>query len=83
MDVGIEYKLGGRRVSQKKFFEGIEGQIRKLAVDGLIDRATQVTCPKHGKRAEVSKISETSDGFSFQISGCCDDLVERARSNLT
>lgn len=82
MDVSVRYEVDGRQVSQEYFFKGLEGQIKKVAVDELIERAQAVTCPEHGQRAEVSEVIATSEGFTLQLSGCCDDLVERAQANM-
>lgn len=79
----ITYKLNGRIVSQKQFFEGIEGQVRQLALDGVIERLKSVTCTEHGKHAEVGEINETSQGFSFRLTGCCQDLIDRAQKTLS
>jgi hypothetical protein len=81
--VGITYTLGGRKVSQKQFFDGIEGQIRHAAVDQVVERVRQVKCPEHGKAVEVSEVKETPQGFSFEFTGCCDQAIAAAQQSLS
>lgn len=83
MGVEITYTLGGRKVSQKQFFEGLEGQVRQMAVDQVVERVQQVSCPQHGQKVAVSEVRETGQGFEFEFSGCCDEAIARARDSLT
>lgn len=79
MGVDLTYTLGGRKVSRDQFFKGLEGEIRKTASDNVTRQVQRVRCPKHGQTARVTGLRETHDGFGFEISGCCDELVERAK----
>lgn len=67
ISVSLKYELDGRQVSQQQFFDGLEGQMRKVALDTVIEQVTELTCP---------------EGFSVQLTGCCDDLIERAEANI-
>ena len=59
-----------------------KGAVEKVALEGAVKTAKSVRCPKHGKTATVSKVRKTPKGFSFELSGCCDDLVSRAQAAL-
>lgn len=61
---------------------GMEGELRKVALDGAIKACEGVRCSKHGQSASVSEVRQTPSGFEFRLSGCCDDLVERAQRAL-
>ncbi len=79
MSVDLSYTLGGRKVSRDQFFEGLEGEIRKTASENVTSRVESVRCPKHGQKARVTEVHQTRDGFSFHVTGCCDELVEHAK----
>ena len=81
--MGITYTLDGRKVSQKQFFDGIEGQIRQAAVDQVVDQVSRVKCPIHGKAVEVGEVKKTTQGFSFAFTGCCDDAIAAAEQSLS
>lgn len=78
MGVDLTYTLGGRKVSRNEFFKGLEGEIRKAASDTAIRHVQSVRCSKHGENARVTQLHQTRDGFSLDVSGCCDDLIEAA-----
>jgi len=79
MAVEIEYSFGGRKVSERQFFDGLDGQVRKSVVDQVVAKVEQVRCPQHGQRAKVSNVQQSGDDFSFSVSGCYDDLQQRAK----
>jgi hypothetical protein len=74
----IVYALDGRTVSSNEFFDQIAGGGRQAAVQQMVAGIESVTCPEHGAQATVAEIEQTPGGFGFTISGCCDDLIDRA-----
>jgi hypothetical protein len=82
MSVKLTYTLDGREVTQKQFFDGLEGQVRRLAVDSILARVQEITCPEHGEVVTVSEFSETDKGFKFELSGCCRAAITRAEDRL-
>lgn len=82
MGVELKYTIDGRAVSADQFFKGIEGQVRQAAVDEVRDNIERVRCSEHGESARVTGIRQTANGFTLDISGCCDALVERATTEL-
>jgi hypothetical protein len=79
MGVDVEYKLNGRRVTRDQFFGGLEGQLRRAAIDQMRARVERVRCPQHGQAARLSSTRETRGSLEFTLSGCCNALVARAR----
>jgi hypothetical protein len=82
MRSSLSYTLGGRNVSRDQFFEGLEGEIRKVAADSVSRQVHRVRCSKHGQRASVTELRQTRNGISVDISGCCDELVQRAKDAI-
>lgn len=78
MSAVVTYALAGRTVSGEEFFEGIAGGGRQLAVQQMTSDIESVACDAHGNHAKVAEIDQTPDGFGFTISGCCDELIDRA-----
>jgi hypothetical protein len=62
--------------------EMIEAEGRAL-IDQHINRVERAIraqrCGVHGKSA-TTKVRRTGDRYSFDISGCCDALIERAQA---
>lgn len=81
--MGFEMEItgsDGRR--HKSLTDMVEAEAGRLVGDhlGRMERAiTSQRCSRHGQHARVTR-RKTAVGYSFAISGCCDDLVERAQS---
>ena len=82
MGIDLTYTLGGRKVSRDQFFRGLEGEIRKTAADSVCQQIGRTRCAKHGKPARVTELRQTPDGFSVEVDGCCDELVNKAMDSL-
>jgi hypothetical protein len=81
MSQAVTYALDGRAVSSDEFFDVIAGGGRQLAIQEMTARIEAVTCPEHGGNATVAEVDQTPGGFGFTISGCCDDLIDRAHES--
>lgn len=77
----VTYALDGRSVSSEEFFDVIAGGGRQLAIQEMTARIESVSCAEHGQNASVAEVDQTPGGFGFTISGCCDDLIDRAHES--
>lgn len=80
MSAAVTYALDGRAVSSNEFFDVIAGGGRQLAIQQMTAQIESVVCPQHGGAAVVTEVDQSSEGFGFTISGCCDELIDRAHS---
>jgi hypothetical protein len=77
----VTYALDGRPVSSNEFFEEIAGGGRQLAVQQMTASIESVSCPEHGGQASVAEVDQTQGDFGFTITGCCDELIDRAHDS--
>lgn len=80
MSAAVTYALDGRAVSSNEFFDVIAGGGRQLAIQQMTAKIEGVRCTQHGDTAVVTEVDQTPEGFGFTISGCCDELIDRAHS---
>lgn len=80
MGTTVTYALEGRAVTSEEFFDVIAGGGRQLAIQQMTAKIESVVCPHHGEGAVVTEVDQSPDGIGFTISGCCDELVDRAHS---
>ena len=80
MSSSVTYALEGRSVSSEEFFDVIAGGGRQLAIQQMTAKIEGVTCAEHGETARVTEVDQSPEGFGFTISGCCDELIDRAHS---
>ncbi len=83
MSVKIEYRIGGRKVSQRQFTDGLEGEVRRLTIEGVTKKVQSARCPVHNKPPRVTGVDQTADGYQFKFGGCCDKAVAEARRLLS
>lgn len=80
MSTDVTYALEGRPVTSEEFFDVIAGGGRQLAIQQMAAKIESVTCTQHGGTAVVTEVDQSPEGFGFTISGCCDELIDRAHS---
>ncbi len=65
-------KFGGKALEQKA---------KQVALDAVKKRVEGIRCPTHGTAAKV--VARTSGSkFTWDVSGCCDELVAKVKASL-
>jgi len=80
MSTTVTYALEGRPVTSAEFFDVIAGGGRQLAIQQMTAKIESVVCTQHGGSAVVTEVDQSPEGLGFTISGCCDELIDRAHS---
>jgi hypothetical protein len=80
MSPAVTYALEGRAVTSTEFFDVIAGGGRQLAIRQMTAKIESVICTEHGETGVVTEVDQSPEGFGFTISGCCDELIDRAHS---
>lgn len=80
MGTAVTYALEGRAVSSEEFFDVIAGGGRQIAIQQMTAKIESAVCTQHGGEAVVTEVDQSAEGFGFTISGCCDELIDRAHS---
>jgi hypothetical protein len=80
MSTTVTYALEGRPVTSDEFFDVIAGGGRQLLIQQMTAKIESVVCAQHGQGALVTEVDQSPEGFGFTISGCCDELIDRAHS---
>lgn len=80
MSAAVTYALDGRPVSSEEFFEIIAGGGRQSDIQRMTAQIEACFCLQHGDHAVVTEVDQAPQGFGFTISGCCDELIDRAHS---
>jgi hypothetical protein len=75
--VGIEYKIGGRTVSQQEWLNHLTESANEKARLTLQKRLAAVRCPEHGLAPEI-----IYSGNQAHIKGCCPQVIEAAQEAL-
>lgn len=81
MSTAVTYALEGRAVTSDEFFDVIAGGGRQLAIQQMTAKIESIVCIQHGGSAVVTEVDQSPEGLGFTISGCCDELIDRAHSS--
>lgn len=81
-DVDISFKLNGRKVNpnnmkdelEKAIFKDITGQIKK--------KLQSVSCKEHRGKPKVTVKGQSMKNLTFEVSGCCQMLIDEATAKL-
>ena len=80
--VDVRFEVGGRKVSSAGFANAIERAIYQQVRDSVVTALRGVTCPEHGQSPAVVVKGRSMDNLAFEVSGCCQDLIDRSLRKL-
>ncbi len=78
----LSFEINGKKVSPDSIGDAIESAALQVFRDSITKTVGSIRCPKHGKRAKVIAKGRNIDSLSFNISGCCDALIESVKKEM-
>jgi hypothetical protein len=74
--VDLEYRIGGRRVSQDEWMKSIVDEARGAALSQVQAKVESLRCPDHGRgpRLTAQVPAGTDVNLSFDV--CCEKLKD-------
>ncbi len=65
-------------------FDGkdLEKAVFQAAAEAFTKTVRSMRCPTHGEGAKVIAKGRNTDTLNFQISGCCEELIEAVKAKL-
>jgi len=80
--IDIQFKINGRAVSPNRIGDVLEKAIYDHVIESVKKKLGSVRCPKHGKSPKVTIVGKSIDKVEYQITGCCQDVIDRTRNYL-
>ena len=80
--IDISFEIGGRRVNPNNIGDAIEKAVYQQVSDTVKKSLSSVRCPEHGQRPTVKIKGRNLDNLSFEVNGCCQDLIDLAINKL-
>jgi hypothetical protein len=78
----ISFEIGGKKVNPQNIGNALEEAILEQIKKSIINRVGAVSCPEHGTLAKIICKGSDLDKLSFEISGCCDKLINAVKAKL-
>lgn len=79
----VTFEVGGRRVRPNQMGDALEKVLLEQISASVANSLRNVRCRVHGGRPRVRCKGRTASQLSFEIHGCCDDLVSEATRKLS
>ena len=80
--IDISFEINGKKVSPRNVGDAFESAVLESIQDSVSKTVGTVHCPKHGKKPKIKVKGRNLDSLSFEVSGCCDSLIEEVKTKL-
>ena len=78
----ISFEINGRKVRPNQLANTLEQAVFKNVADSVAKSLRHVRCPVHHDRPKVKCVGRNIQNLKFEISGCCQDLIDQATRKL-
>ncbi|EJE4711265.1 hypothetical protein ACFSJQ_21130 [Vibrio olivae] len=66
--------------------KGIKNAIEKAVLSGVVDNVKKtvgsVRCKEHGKAPKIKIKGNNLNNLSFEVDGCCEEVIEQVKKKL-
>jgi hypothetical protein len=76
--IKIFFEVGGKSLALETAEDPIERAILKSVAAGVHAKLDGIVCVAHGKPPEIHVAGEDLRSLKFGVSGCCDEMKQRA-----
>lgn len=80
--IDIKFKVDGREIPVENVQDELMKQVFLLVRKNICEALQSVRCPVHGQAPTVTVEGSSLDDLIFQISGCCEKLIEETKEKL-
>ncbi len=80
--IDITYEINGRKVNPNSFGNAIEQAVLGQIADHIKKAVGSVRCPEHHQAPKIKVKGRNLDNLSFEVSGCCEKLIEKVTQKL-
>lgn len=80
--IDISFEINGRKVSPRNMGNALESAVLKSVQESITKSVGSARCSEHGQRPKVKVKGRNLDSLSFEVSGCCDQLIETVKKKL-
>lgn len=80
IDISIE--INGRKVSPRNMGNSLESALLQSVQDSITKSVGSARCPAHGQKPKIKVKGRKLDSLSFEVTGCCDQLIDTVKKKL-
>lgn len=80
--VSISFEINGRKISPNRVTDALECAILQEVTQSIKKALTSIRCPMHGGCPSVKATGRSLPSLSYEVEGCCQELIDRAVEKL-
>lgn len=80
--IDISFEINGKKVSPRNVGNALESALLQSVQESITKSVGSARCPVHGQRPKIKVKGRNLDSLSFEVSGCCEQLIETVKKKL-
>lgn len=80
--IQIFFEIGGRRIDPNQIGNVLEKMVLQQVAENIKQSLASVCCREHGQMPNIKVKGRNFNSLSFEVEGCCQDLIDRALLKL-
>jgi len=80
--VNITFEINGRRCDPRNIQNMLEAAVFEQVAKSIRERIGATRCPVHGQPPKIVVKGRDIKNLSFEVSGCCGDLIETVKGKF-
>ena len=80
--IDVKFEINGRKVDPRNMKDALMGVVMEAATQQIRRKIGSCRCPEHGRTPTVIAKGRDVSKLSFEVSGCCDKLIEDVKRRL-
>lgn len=80
--LNISFEINGRKVNPGNVGGALEAAVLQSVSASIKARVGNIRCPEHGQTPRIVGKGRSLDTLSFDVSGCCQKLIDNAAAKL-
>ncbi len=80
--ISISFEINGKKVNQNNIGDALENAILQQIGESIKKSIGSLRCSEHNQIPKVLVKGKSLDALSIEVSGCCDNIVQKATNRL-
>lgn len=80
--IDISFEINGRKVSPRNIGNALESALLQSVQESITKSVGSARCPKHGQKPKIKVKGRKLNSLNFEVSGCCEQLIETVKKKL-
>ena len=79
----LSFELNGKKINPNQIGDSIERAFLTQIQDSIKKSVGSIRCKTHGDAPAINVKGRSFDKLSFNVSGCCEGLIEQIQEKLS